>query len=255
MEQCTCIVLSMMPYRESSRIATLLSRNHGRVGGIAKGIRRSPSQAMTLERGQIVDCVLYYRPHRELHTMAQVSVVEFFGAIRSDLGKLSLRDAAFEIILKTLTATEAHPELFDYAASFLRQLEAAPVTPLPLPLFWRFIAGWSALLGFRITTRECLRCGSNRIAQEGGRLSPDQDGIICRDCAPDTVSSPLYIPAPVLRLVDDAPADNQALFDVTGYTVVEQLRITGLLTDYLRYHFDIRSDLKTVGFLKSILMT
>jgi hypothetical protein len=33
----------------------------------------------------------------------------------------------------------------------------------------------------------------------------------------------------------------------------EDLRITDALINYLRYHFDIRSELKTIVFLKSIL--
>jgi DNA repair protein RecO (recombination protein O) len=160
MEHCSCIVLSVLPFRETSAIVSLLSRTHGRVGGIAKGIRRAKKAPLPLERGQHIDLVLYYRPHRELHTMSQISIVNFFGATRSSLGKLAVRDAALEIALKTLSATEAHPELFDFAAAFLSRLEAAPEGALPLPLLWRFLAGWSALLGFRINLEACIRCGN-----------------------------------------------------------------------------------------------
>jgi DNA repair protein RecO len=253
MEQCSCIVLSVMPFRETSVIVTLLSRTHGRVGGIAKGIRRIKNRPVPLERGQIIDLVLYYRPHRELHTMSQISIVNFFGAIRSSLGKLTIRDAALEIALKTLSATEAHPELFDFAAAFLSRLEAAPEGALPLPLLWRFLAGWSALLGFRINLEACIRCGSDRILSDGGWLSPDQDGIICTQCVPSGNGSRSMIPASVLRHIREPDPPGQEMVCPVSLGVSREMNITGILADYVRYHFDIRSELKTMGFLRSFL--
>lgn len=251
MEHCSCIVLSVLPYRETSVITTLLSRTHGRVGGIAKGIRRAKKAPIPLERGQIIDLVLYFRPHRELHTMSQISIVNFFGAIRSSLGRLAVRDAALEIALKTISATEAHPELFDFASAFLTRLETAPESAPPFPLLWRFLAGWSALLGFGITLEACIRCGSGRILSEGGRLSPDQDGIICTRCMPSTNDSRSIIPAPVLRYIRD-PLGQELAYPVSLGESREMI-ITDVLADYVRYHFDIRSELKTLGFLRSIL--
>ncbi|MBN1130610.1 MAG: DNA repair protein RecO [Chitinispirillaceae bacterium] len=250
METCSCIVLSVMPWRESSYITTLFSRTLGRVGGIAKGVRRSPSQAMMLERGQIIDCVLYYRPHRELHTMSQIAVDSFFEATRSDLGKLAVRDTALEIILKSLGAAEFHPELFDYTSSFLSQIEDAPKGPMPFPVLWRFIAGWSALSGFKINLRECFRCGSDRILDEGGRLSPEHDGIVCKRCLGADGHGRSFIPAAVLQLLT-ANAGTPAALPASA--AAEELRITNLLADYARYHFDIRGELKTVSFLESIV--
>jgi DNA repair protein RecO len=251
MEHCSCIVLSVLPFRETSVIVTLLSRTHGRVGGIAKGIRRTKKTTIPLERGQIIDLVLYYRPHRELHTMSQISIVNYFGAIRSNLGKLAVRDAALEIALKTLCATEAHPELFDFAVAFLSQLETAPESTLPLPLLWRFLAGWSAHLGFRINLETCIRCGSDRILSEGGRLTPDHDGIICTRCMPSTNDSRSILPAPVLRHIREPLGPEVACpvsLEVSG-----EMKVTDILADYVRYHFNIRGELKTMGFLRSIL--
>lgn len=253
MEHSSCIVLSVMPFRETSVIATLLSRTHGRVGGIAKGIHRTKKAHLPLERGQIIDLVLYYRPHRELHTMSQISIVNFFGAIRSSLGKCAVRDAALEIALKTLCATEAHPELFDFAAAFFSRLEAAPEGALPLPLLWRFLAGWSALLGFRINLEACIRCGSDRILSEGGWLSPDQDGIVCTRCVPSRGDCRSMIPATVLRHIREPDPSGQEMACPVSLGVSREMTITGILADYARYHFDIRSELKTMGFLRSIL--
>jgi DNA repair protein RecO len=252
MEHCSCIVLSVLPFRETSAIVSLLSRTHGRVGGIAKGIRRAKKAPLPLERGQHIDLVLYYRPHRELHTMSQISIVNFFGATRSSLGKLAVRDAALEIALKTLSATEAHPELFDFTLSFLARLEAAPEGDMPLPLLWRFFAGWAALLGFRINLDACCRCGSDRILHEGGRLSPDQDGIICTQCLPARSGPRSVIPAHILRHIREPDSPQQEMDRFVSGEASDAMAITDVFADYVRYHFDIRAELKTMGFLRSI---
>jgi DNA repair protein RecO (recombination protein O) len=250
-EHCSCIVLSVLPFRETSLIVTLLSRAHGRVGGIAKGIRRPQKGAAPLEHGQIIDLVLYYKPHRDLNIMSQVSVVEPFTGLRKSLGKLSVRDAMLEIMLKTLTATEAHPELFDLAHAFLKRLESETNKAAHLPLLWTFIIEWSAHLGFRIGLDRCHRCGNDRIVREGGRFFPDQGGIVCGSCAPSPEGSRTFIPAPVLVFLN-APERPAPVPPVMAS--LDALRITELLLEFVRYHFEIRGELKTMGFLRSILL-
>ncbi|MBN1130669.1 MAG: DNA repair protein RecO C-terminal domain-containing protein, partial [Chitinispirillaceae bacterium] len=193
----------------------------------------------------------YYRPHRELHTMSQVSVVNGFGATRSDLGKISVRDTALEIILKTLGVAESHPELFDFTSAFLSRLEHSQGGRTPFPDLWRFIAGWSALSGFRINLQECFRCGSPRVLDEGARLSSEHDGVICVRCAHANGNERSFIPAAVLRYVHEAPEKPYAGISLPP---AEELRVTNLFVDYARYHFDIRSELKSIAFLKHLVM-
>jgi DNA repair protein RecO (recombination protein O) len=252
-EKSSCIVLSVMPYRESSVIATLLSRDHGRLSGIAKGIRRFPSPPVLLERGQIAEIVVYIRPHRELHTLGSVAISGYFPGIRSDLGMLTLRDAAFELVLKSVVATEPHPELFDCLAAFLERLETAAAEPLPVHLLWGFIAGWSHHLGFSMAADRCVRCGGD-VTNGGGILSAEQGGLVCCTCSGGNADSPSFIPAAVAAILSAGsrslpPLSAPAVMDNPG----ENMRITRLLADYFRYHFEIRGGLKTLDFLGTIM--
>jgi DNA repair protein RecO (recombination protein O) len=246
-EKSTHLVLSVMPYRESSSIATLLSRRFGRVSGIAKGVRRRQQAPLTLERGQLVELVLYVKPHRELHTIGAISVVNYFPSIRTDLGKLAVRDAAFELMLKSVAASETHGELFDFAAAFLDRLEALPIEPFPAHELWSFFFGWAKLLGFLPAVERCARCGSPRPAAEGGILAQDKGGLVCALCSgagADTL--PSYLPGAVIAFLL-----GEALPPPTP--LGEGLRISRLLADYCRYHLDIRSELKSLAFLESVL--
>jgi DNA repair protein RecO len=249
-DSCECIVLSTMPFRESSIITTLLSRSHGRISGIAKGVRRRHAGGFTFERGQVLDCVLYQRPHRELQTLSQISVRHCFSSIRSDLGKLAVRDIAFEFILKTLTASECNPDHYNRTALFLQVLEDAPCQPLPLPRLWHFLFDWSDLLGFRLNVSECRRCKSPRIIDEGGIVSTEQDGIICVVCDARGRGTPDYISPQTIRQVTGR---SFTAAEPARLPPDELLRVTRILSTYVRYHCDIRSEIKSLAFLESIL--
>ena len=249
-EKAVHLVLSVMPYRETSKIATLLSRRFGRVSGIAKGVRRSPQAPLTLERGQLVELVLYLKPHRELHTIGNISVVNYFPSIRADLGKLALRDACFELMLQSATASETHGELFDFAAAFLARLESCSPSPLPVHELWRFFHGWAYLSGFLLNVRECVRCGHSRVASEGGLLVVNQGGLVCSVCGgQDIAKTASFLPGQVTSFLLGTGPEVPALALAPG----EQMRVSRTLADYCRYHLDIRSEFKSLTFLESVL--
>jgi DNA repair protein RecO (recombination protein O) len=248
-EKTFAIVLDRIPFRESSSIAALLTRSLGRVSAIAKGVRRSPQQALVLERGLLVEIVLYVKPNRDLHTAGQVSVAAYYPSIRGDLGKLALRDAALELILKSVPAPETQTELFDFAREFLERLEAADAEALPVHELWRFFLGWAQHLGFMLNLRECLRCGSESVAVEGGALAIERGGLLCRACGGGSASG--FIPGPVVSFLraDGSPESDRFPEPLPGAV---QKRLTRLFADYCRFHLDIRSELKAIGFLESV---
>jgi DNA repair protein RecO (recombination protein O) len=250
-EKVRALVLSVIPFRESSIIASLLTRSQGRVSGIAKGVRRSPKAPLTLERGLLVELFLYVKPHRDLHTIAEASVANYFPSIRADLGKLALRDAVLELVLKSAAASESHPELFDFALATLEHLEAASADPLPVSALWNFFHGWARLLGFHPDLKCCRRCGGD--AAQGGLLAIDKGGIVCAACAPGCAAAPSYLPAEVIRLFASEDHAASEANRETGLSPREQMRIARLVADYCRYHLDIRSELKSLAFLESIV--
>jgi DNA repair protein RecO (recombination protein O) len=251
-EKTPCIVLSVMPYRETSCIATLLSRAHGRVSGIAKGVRRtSPSQpSKDFERGQLIESMLYIRPHRDLHTMGETAVVRFFPGIRSHLDKLTLRDIAFELAIKSVIASDTHGELFGFVLDFIERLEAAPAAPAPVHLLWSFFYGWAHHCGFTLNLRECVRCAADPVSG-GGSLSHEHGGLVCPSCGKGR--APSFLPPEVAGYLASTDfGGNKPPFPFV-LAAREQLRITRLLADYCRYHLDIRNDFKSLGFMESMM--
>jgi DNA repair protein RecO (recombination protein O) len=246
-EKTVHLVLSVMPYRETSVIATLLSRRFGRVSGIARGVRRKPAAPLTLERGQLVELVLYLRPHRDLHTIGAISVVNYFPSIRGDLCLLALRDACFELMLNSATASEGHGEMFDFAAEFLARLETRAPSPAPFHELWLFFHGWAGLSGVMLNIRECIRCRSPRVAAEGGLLASQRGGLVCSSCAGGRIAqSPSYLPGEVAAfLLGRAPPP--------PLPAPELARVSRLLAEWCRYHLDIPNEFKSLAFLESVV--
>jgi DNA repair protein RecO len=249
LEKTRAVVLSVIPYRETSVIASLLTRAQGRVSGIAKGVRRSPKAPLTIERGLLVELILYVKPHRDLHTIGEAGVADYFPSIRAEIGKLALRDAALELVLKSAAASEGHPELFDCTYSFLQSLDSAPADPLPVAELWRFFHCWAELHGFHLDLSRCRRCG-NETAGQGALLSIEQGGLVCVPCSRASSSSTSFLPAGAIGLL--YAQERGEPIAAPALPLREQLRVARLLGDYCRYHLDIRGEIKSLEFLESL---
>jgi DNA repair protein RecO (recombination protein O) len=249
LEKTPAIVLSLIPFRESSSIAALLTRSLGRVSAIAKGVRRSPRAALTLERGLLTELVLYTKPNRDLHTIGQISVAKYYPSIRGNLGKLALRDAAFELILKSVTAPETHIELFDFVCEFLNCLDAADSATIPLHALWRFFLGWARHLGFMLNLRRCVQCGRDAVAAEGGVLAIERGGFLCRACS-GSIVAPAFVPGPTVSFLAEGELESD--FRVEPLPAAAPMRLTRLFADYCRFHLEIRTELKAIDFIESV---
>lgn len=121
-------VLHARAYRETSLLLEVLSRDHGRLGLVARGARRARGQAQRAMLQPLQPLLLSWRGKGELLTM---SAVEPAGAAVSLQGDALL--SAFyvnELLMRLLPRGEAQEELFWRYATCLGQLAvaAAPIS-------------------------------------------------------------------------------------------------------------------------------
>jgi DNA repair protein RecO len=240
-------ILRVLPFRESSVIGYLFTESHGLIHGVARGIR-TPKKGVFVERGMLVETVLYVRPGRDLHTLGATAVVEAFGAIRGSLLKTAVRDVAFEVALSGISQADPHPELFGFFAKFLHFLESCPETHAYPFALWRFLYRFAALLGFGLPIDRCMSCGGE--LSRGGELDIASGGLQCDRCALRTRST-RFLPPAALAVLRGSLRDATELDDTLDPH--ERRRVTRLLADFCRYHFEVREEYRSLAFLEGVV--
>jgi DNA repair protein RecO len=247
-EKTASVILSVLPYRESSFITNLFTSEYGRISGIAKGIRRNTKQSVPFERGFLIEHVIYLKPNRELQILSDIRIGNFFPCIRGNLEKTTLRDIAFEILLSSVTLSEPHPELFELLSRFLFSLdEARGIHEEQFSILWKFIFDFTAMMGLGVDFGRCFKCGSLDIVADGGFLMTQKGAMICRRCAPQFSPSG-WIPSEIVSylLSGHFPSGPSRI------SFPELLRLTRLAVYYCRFHLDIRKELRSLDFLQQM---
>ena len=107
------IVLRTQKLGEADRIITLLTREHGRVRGVAKGVRRTKSKfGARLEPGSHIDIQLY--TGRTFDTVTQVESIFNYGeALTDDYSRWTIAGAILEAA-ERFTSHEHEPALQEF---------------------------------------------------------------------------------------------------------------------------------------------
>jgi DNA repair protein RecO (recombination protein O) len=165
------IVLRTHKLGEADRIITLLSKDHGKIRAVAKGVRKTKSRfGARLEPPSHVELLLY--EGRELDIVTQAETIDMFAPLREDFdllgGALSMLEAADHLSLEG----EANPQLYGMLANALRTL-ATRDAPLVVPAFFLKLL---ALEGYRPQVEVCVVCGTDDTLVS---WSIDEGGMRC----------------------------------------------------------------------------
>lgn len=210
------LVLRNLRHGETSRIATLFTRELGKVGVIAKGARvpASPFGA-SLELFSHGSFVLYYRPGRELQFLQSGSLEHEFRGLVRDHDRYRLASALVEFLDRVLTGEEPAGELFDFARRALEVLASASRPALP-ELFRGLQLRVVSILGYAPRLDRCAACGRDvppaasvslapggPAATERWLFLPAEGGVACADCLPrfDPGGTGVQLTARALRRV------------------------------------------------------
>jgi DNA repair protein RecO (recombination protein O) len=118
------IVLRSLRYGEADRILHLYTPGRGRVGAIAKGVRRARSRfGGRLEPFSHVALVLH-EGRSDLLTVTSADTVAPHARLRSDAGTLDAAARACDAVARLFETSEPHPEVFNLLRSELMLLDA-----------------------------------------------------------------------------------------------------------------------------------
>ena len=169
------VVLRTYRLGEADRIVVLLGRDHGKIRGVAKGVRRTRSRfGSRLEPTGYVNISLW-RGRGDLDTITGADSVEQFAALREDLGLLGRAMAMLEAVERLALERSPTPELHEMLLRGLRSLTSHPSALSVGAFLWRL----AQLEGVAPGVDRCVHCGEirNLVA-----LDIANGGLNCRAC-------------------------------------------------------------------------
>ncbi len=172
------LVLRTIEVFETSSVATLFTRDLGKVSVLAKGARRlkSPLQG-GLDLLGVSDIVLLTKAGESLELLAEAAPVERFPSLRRDLAALYAGYYIAELLSDLTDLHDPHPKLFDAARITLRHLGDAE---LRSGRILRFELACLRELGVMPSLVQCAQCGRDVVPQ-GGKVSfgLSSGGVLC----------------------------------------------------------------------------
>jgi DNA repair protein RecO (recombination protein O) len=177
------IVLRTHKLGEADRIVSILTRSHGKVRAVAKGVRKTKSRfGARLE--PITHLQLqFYEGRGELQIVDQAETIDHFRAIREDLDRLTRAVSMLEAADQLSLEGEANPALYQMLLGALRAL-AGHSGPVVVPAFYLKVL---SLEGFGSTVDACIECGAT---EDLVAFDLDAGGTRCAEHRAGTALSP-----------------------------------------------------------------
>ena len=177
------IVLRTMKYRETSRIATLYTKEMGKISVIAKGARDGRGRlGGALQAMNHVGVLFYMKESRDLQLLTQCDVARSFPGLTTDLERMAAAMAAVELTEAVTPREEPNLRLFDLLSSTLDAVSSA--TNQPGNALYYFELHLLGIIGFRPDMRICANCRKPvDPVPRGGSVHMASNGILCPECS------------------------------------------------------------------------
>jgi DNA repair protein RecO (recombination protein O) len=170
------VVLRSFRFGEADRVLHLYTLDRGRVGAVAKGVRKTKSRfGARLEPLSHVELQLH-QGSGELQTVTGAELLSSHRASREQPYRLNVGLVAAEAMLRLFPEQEANERAFHALARFLElldELDPRRARPQADPLVLSFQLKLLWLAGYLPHVTSCAECG----------YSPRAGGAVCRDCA------------------------------------------------------------------------
>jgi len=217
------VVLRSIRFGEADRVLHLYTAERGRVGAMAKGIRRVRSRlGGRLEPLSRVRLVLH-EGRGELCTVSQADTVHPHPSLRERRGSLERATQACDAVLRLLDSGEANRPAYNLLCNELALLDSNPGAATRAQAL-SFRAKLLLAAGFAPELGSCAACGET---EHLGAFSPSAGGVVCAGC--EAGSFPLgpeahaFLAAALARPLSESPAAPEPALSQADRALAETL--------------------------------
>ncbi len=207
-EKATALVLRVVEFSETSSVVTLITREFGKVRGLAKGARRpkGPFES-ALDLLSLCRIVFLRKSSDALDLLTEAKLERRFRPHARDLACLYAGYYLAELLNELTDDYDPHPELFDAAVETLDAFaNAGEVAPRLL----RFELTALRLLGHLPSLEQCAECGVDVPATGRVPFRQLSGGVLCKSCRSGKKQVVSVSASVIIALIKFAEADTDA---------------------------------------------
>jgi DNA repair protein RecO len=240
----SAIVLKTIDYSESSKIITLFTKEHGKIGVMARGAKRPKSKfAGLLETGNLLDVVSYYKASRSVQTLSEAAYLKKTLNIRLHFDKMGVMMSGLELISQLLHEHEVNHRIFDFAKNFLIWLNDADIKPARI--FPYLQIRLAHLMGIGLRLESTVESPSNIFLNvDSGLISTQKASSHSYRLSKDQYRYIVLALQARTSLIFSIALENEALKELVEY-----------LDRYLRFHIEGLRNRKSDAVFDQILNT
>ncbi len=223
------VVLRTQKLGEADRIITLLTRAHGRVRAVGKGVRRTSSRfGSRLEPFSHVD--VQFAEGRSLDVVTQVETLHPYAArIGADYAAYTMGTVMLETA-ERLVLEDKQPALQQYLLLVGALRAMCETGRAPAQVLDSYLLRSLAVAGYAPSFEACARCGVEGLHVA---FNPSAGGMLCSDCRLPGSARPAE---DTVRVLGALLAGD---WDVVAATEERHLReASGLVAAYLQWHLE-----------------
>ncbi len=169
------VVLRTIKLGEADRIVTIFGQAHGKIRGVAKGVRKTASRFGARLEPTTHLAFQAYRG-RELDVITQVETLDAHRALREHYGCLTHAVSMLEAVDQVAQEREPNYGLYRMLVGALHTLAERPSPVISTAFFWKLLA----LEGFQPLVDDCARCSTETGPFVGFDLA--DGGVLCEPC-------------------------------------------------------------------------
>lgn len=235
------IILKTFDFRTSSIIATVYTRNFGKIQGLFKGIRKDYKKFSSPLEPYSLNEIILYHGRSDLHLVSYCDLLDNFTQIRQSIEKMVCASYLAELVDKIMPAEDKNIEVFDLLLESLHKVSSSDGHTKIIPVFQIKLL---SLSGFKPHLDSCVSCGSS--INHESYFSNAHGGLLCKTCRTKDRLATSVLRGTVASLIHIEKSDWQRSLRL-GLSLKINQELKHILNTFLEFH--LSCSLKTQRFL------
>jgi len=181
------VVLSKINYGDSSIIASIYSKDSGKMSVIIKGGRSPKSKiGMMVDPLNHLEIVFYKKESRDVQLLSGAEIISHFHHLKEDLERLKYSYAVIELVKKLSPENEPNIKIFKGIVRILSLFDSSNESPEIL--FGRFFLFLIEEVGYQLQLFKCSSCGKDDLRNKILGYNYDR-GLLCEECRIENINN------------------------------------------------------------------